>query len=60
MTEKEKSVQSLPTMRKDLQKKRSTLMSNKDSDVNDAMTQTAKTTANYHNVQNYYKISSGR
>jgi hypothetical protein len=37
-------------MRKDLQKKRSTLMSNKDSDANDAMTQTAKTTANYHNV----------
>jgi hypothetical protein len=36
-------------MRKDLQKKRSTLISNKDSDANDAMTQTAKTTANYNN-----------
>lgn len=50
MTEKEKSVQSLPTMRKELQKKRSTLISNKDSEVNDAMTLTAKTTANYNNV----------
>ena len=38
MTEKEKSVQSLPTMRNELKKKRTTLISNKDSDQNDGMT----------------------